>query len=304
MTRMNRVRSVAAIVGVALSCAVQAAPVFVNGLGVGGWESGDTRPAAGGAASPAQIDAQIKFLGEGVVVQDAAGGTPDASPTGSAGGLGYVRLDGTSANGGKSDIGYLDANGIAAASDMLSSNFGVTYRAYTDPNPTIRTLGLGLAVSNGLSNCGSLGTAACYYTFSHVNPLVNPPGGPAMPDLWLTETIGASSGLFRLYGSAGGGAPGGAGPEMTLADWAADATWGFLLDSTAGYDLVRLNFNLGSSQRNSLVYVDWVETNVLNGGERIDFVSAAHGTVPEPGTLAIFGLALAGLAATRRRTSA
>src|SRR6187397_675437 len=85
------------------SAAAVAAPV--NGLSVGGWESGDTRPAAGGVANAAQIAAQIKFLGEGQVVADAAGGTPAASPTGSLNGAGYVRLDGTDGNNGKSDIG-------------------------------------------------------------------------------------------------------------------------------------------------------------------------------------------------------
>jgi hypothetical protein len=276
-----------------------AAPITVSGLGVAGWESGDTRPAGGGIATPDQIAAQIKFLGEGQVVAAAYGPAPDASPTGSLNGAGYVRLDGTDQNSGKSDIGYLDINGMGAASTLLSDDFFATYRAYTDPNNTVRTVGFGIAVSNGLSNCGLSGIQACYYTFSHIDPDTG-----SNPNAWLTETVTASSGLFRLFGGgsvADGGAPGGS-ISKTLADWATDPSWGFLFSDNSAYDILRVNFNLGSDQRAALVYVDWVQTNLLNGGDLIDFVAAT--AVPEPGSLALAGLALAGLYGARRRKPA
>jgi len=271
-------------IAAALGAQAHAAPVYVNAIGSNGWASGDTKTAAGVLADPTQIAAQIKFLGEGQVVADAAGATPDASPTGSLGGRGAVRLDGTNSNSGKSDIGYLDANGIAAASRLLDQDFSLSYRAYTDQNPTTRTVGLGLAVSNGSS----------YYTFSHVDL-----DTAANPNAWLEESVNVTSGLFRLFGA---GAPNGA-LEKTLAAWALDSTWNFLFEDD--YDLVRVNFNIGSSQRNSLVYVDWLQSNLLNSGDVIDFVAVDATTqVPEPGSLALAGLALSGLAWMRRRRSA
>lgn len=273
--------------------AAQAAPTLVNGLGVGGWASGDTRTTTGAAANPTQINAQIKFVGEGQAVPDAAGANPDATPTGTLNGQGAVRLDGTNTNSGKSDIGLMDASGMAAASALLDRLFTASYRSYSDPNPTLRTVSFGIAVSNGLSNCGAQANLACYFTFAHTDPDIN----PANPNTWLTETVSATAGDFSLYGS---GAPGGGGPKKTLADWALDGTWGFLFDDANNYDVVRMNFNIGSSSRNGLVYVDWVQSNLINNGETFDFVSADVGRLPEPGSLALVGLAVAGLAGAGR----
>src|SRR6218665_2465433 len=82
--------------------AASATPLVIAGLGANNWTSGDTRNNTGAQATQAQIDAQIKFLAEGVIVADAAGVLPDAPPSGSLGGLGYLRLDGTDNNLGKS----------------------------------------------------------------------------------------------------------------------------------------------------------------------------------------------------------
>jgi hypothetical protein len=71
-----------------------------------------------------------------------------------------------------------------------------------------------------------------------------------------------------------------------------DATHGdFISDGT----VVATGFNIGSSQRNCRVGIDYVENSLLNGGERIDFGVA----IPAPGALALLGIA--GFASRRRR---
>jgi hypothetical protein len=104
--------------------------------------------------------------------------------------------------------------------------------------------------------------------------------------------VNSSTVGWFLYGGPTGFTPGASVPGRSLIEILNDATHGdFISDGT----VVATGFNIGSSQRNCRVGIDWVENSLLNGGDRIDFGVA----IPAPGALALLGVA--GLAGGRRR---
>ena len=289
----------AAIAGYAIASPAQGATQVVSDFGDNGWYSWDTRsdtgaqlvgthdtsPAWNGthtSADDTAINKQIIFMGEGQVVNDSAGGTPPASPSGSLNGLGYVRLDGTDTNSGKSDISYVNTSGIAAPSALTDSGFFVNYRYYIQPNPTFRTLGLNISITNA--------NQSALYTFAFVDP--NAVAG------WNTSSADNSTSLFTLFAN---GSSAESGAAKTLAQWQADPTFGSQVFAT-GNEIFRVGFNVGSGQRNSLEYLDWTQSSLLNNGDVVDFKAA-----PEPGTATLGLLGIAGLAASwklrRKRTA-
>jgi hypothetical protein len=266
--------------------------LIVDGFGAGGWKSWDSRSSAGvhlfgtelthagwfegGTAVGADdviITSQIRFLAEGAVAPTAAGIMPDAAPVGSLDGLGYVRLDGTGANAGKSDLSYVDLGGIAAASTLLEGSFATTYRYYSDSSVSGRRPGLNIELT---------GTNDHGYVLVYVGP------DPFTAETWHTTTADGAS-QFYLYG--GGGTPNGT-ITHTLAEWALDPTWGSLLFGD-GSDIFRVGFNVGSSQQGGLAYMDWVQTSLLNEGNLVDFQVSA---IPEPGVTALGAGLLAAVA--------
>lgn len=171
----------------------------------------------------------------------------------------------------------MDVGGIAAASDLLSVSFFASYRYYGDSNTTARTPGLNIEL---------VGTNASNYVLAFVQ-------SPYTPDAWNAASVDNTTSLFSVYGP---GAPGGA-VTHTLADWSADPTWGPILFGT-GATIHRYGFNIGSYQRNALIYMDWTQTSLLNAGDPIDFRA-----IPEPSSalLVLAGLLGLGSAGAKRQ---
>jgi hypothetical protein len=97
--------------------------------------------------------------------------------------------------------------------------------------------------------------------------------------------------LFRQAGNAFFPAP--STTPQTLDQWALDPTFGPLLFGPGG-KVSSVQFGLGSSQRQSIAYVDYLQTNLLNGGDVINF------NVPEPASLALVSMLTVGLLRRRR----
>ncbi|NBX37702.1 MAG: hypothetical protein EBR10_10860 [Planctomycetes bacterium] len=270
-----------AVAAVAVAGSVSAATVHVNALGAStGWYADDVRTSAGVYLNGTNSSFQPYFQGA-----LASSTTDDAliaqqlyftdSGSASGGGSGVMVMDGTSANAGKTSVRYY-GNGTGIGT--LNSSFTSAFRWYMDPYPTSRTVALNLSVvgSNGLS-----------YSMSWL-------GTGAQMNAWNTFSLDANTAAvsdngWRLYGN---GAPGSAaGAAKSLNDWLADATYGSILN---GATVLGQGFNIGSSQRQCRVGIDWLESSLINGGDRVEF-----GVIPAPSALALLGVA--GLGRRRRR---
>lgn len=270
-----------AVAAVAVTSSTMAATVNVNALGAQtGWYSDDTRTSEGVYLNGTNSSYQPYF--QGTLASSTASDALIAqqlyftdSGTASGGGTGVMVMDGTSANNGKTSVRYYGGGtGIGA----LNGSFTSTFRWYMDPYSTSRTVALNLLV---------LGNNGLTYSLSWL-------GNGAQANAWNTFSVDASTAAasdngWRVYGN---GAPGSAaGAAKSLNEWFADGTYGSILN---GATVMGQGFNIGSYQRMCRVGIDWLESSLINGGDRVDF-----GVVPAPGAAALLGAA--GLVGGRRR---
>ena len=176
------------------------------------------------------------------------------------------------------------------------TTFGATYQWYGQPNPTTRTLGFKLGIQST-----AWGTSQSAFTATRsgesVWDLVLVEAQATSDNVWSTVSLDHDSGVWNLFRQAGNSFFS-VTPDptaKTLDAWAADADYGSLLFGS-GALVTSVQFGLGSSQKSSIAYVDYLQTNLLNGGDVIDFSN-----VPEPATMSLLAFALGGLVLIRKR---
>jgi MYXO-CTERM domain-containing protein len=280
---------IATAASAAASLSAFAGVQYVNALGSGsGWYSDDTRNAAGQVLNGTNSSWQPAF--GGFVPPSTANDAAIAqqiyfTDTGTAttGGTGVMVLDGTTSNSGKSSVKFYGAagnpGGLGSGASLAS--FTCDFRWFMDNYTTSRTPALSLLIqgSNGL-----------VYSMAYV-------GAGAQTQSWNTFSVNANTAASTVGGVPYGwflfsnGAPGGT-VSKSLNEWLSDATFGSIL---SGGTVLAQGFNIGSSQRNCRVGIDWMQSSLLNGGDLIDFGTV----VPAPGALALLGVAA--IPGTRRR---
>jgi hypothetical protein len=266
-----------------------ASEITVGAIGNGGWYADDTRSPDGTdlvgtnythagkpgqtptTADDAAIANQIQFVGD-------APGNVDALKLTFAAGTGSGKVTISNIN---TDTGFATGN--------WQNGFFANMSRYR-PENTRTTLKIGIQSTNWAASQAGFtpkrtGDSAYDLTLVYTGDEVS----SAILNAWESINLTSTHGQWKLYKQDGNSYfdnlvkpntfPKG---NNTLAVWAADPTWGPLLFGE-GAMVTSIQLGAGSFNVASTGYIDYLETSLLNGGDRINFV-------PEPATMALMGL--------------
>lgn len=234
-----------------------AATQYVNALGAStGWWSDDTRDAGGfwlngkvqtipgylGPLTPVGTPKGDKAIAEQIAIGDFYAGS-DA-------GDGVIRLWATDENPGKASIGTFSYYGGFASIASLLDGFTASFRVYVEPAPTPRTPAFRLSFLTAAAQVGS---------FVHFHT-------PLASDDWTTVDLDENS-VWAVNLSSSGWLDDSISNPRTMAQWQEIHPEFF---APSGF-VFALGFNLGSGQRQCYAGIDWLETSLLNDGDRIEF---------------------------------
>jgi hypothetical protein len=267
----------------------RAATIEVAAFGDEGWMSDDTRgstatdlvglnythyPKPGQTptvADDAVIAQQIQFLYQG----------PEL--------VSCLMMSKASVSGGysKCTLSEVNESGFATGGSWVTGFFA-NYRYYT--NSTGEAPALKLGIQSTLWGTGAGQSQQSPFTAQRSGEPIwdlilvdwrgtNPPW---TVNAWDTFTTDKDTDCWMVYRQAGNSffsAP--PGVPQSLADWAAETdiactigstpyTWAEVLFGT-GAKVVSAQFGVGSSAQTSDTYIDYIETSLLNGGDRVDF---------------------------------
>jgi len=259
------------------SGSVSAQTSYVTALGSGsGWYSDDTR----GATGADLVGLTLTLYGKPGQIPTAADDILIAQQISFAAGpenVGALKMDKTTSGGGWSKCTVSNVNEAGhATGDSWLSGFFCDYRYYTNSTAEVTVPKIGIQ-----STDWGTGAGQSQYGFTALR------SGEQVWDLVLVDWRGTNPGwavgswagfttdkdtpCWRIYRQGGNGFfPATPGVSLSLQQIHDDAYWGPKIFG-AGAKVVSFQFGVGSSTQTSTSYIDYVETNLLNGGNRVDF---------------------------------